>query len=380
MKTSATIDLLSDLISRKSVTPEDAGCQDVLIERLEKMGFTIEKMPFGDVKNFWARRGTQSPVLCFAGHTDVVPSGPTELWHSDPFTPTIKEGYLYGRGAADMKGGIAAWIIALERFLENHSDHQGSIALLITSDEEGPFINGTTRVIDTLEARNEKIDWCVVGEASSTDKLGDFIKNGRRGSLSGKLKIKGVQGHVAYPHLVKNPIHLGAQAIAEITAEQWDEGNEFFPPTSFQISNYHAGTGANNIVPSEAVIDFNFRFSTQSTETGLKERVHAILDKYEIDYTIDWAFSGNPFITEKGELIDASRAAISAVTGVEAELSTSGGTSDGRFIAPTGAQVIELGPVNATIHKINECVKVDDLDTLSNVYENILARLLTTPT
>ena len=380
MKTSATIDLLSDLISRKSVTPEDAGCQDVLIERLEKMGFTIEKMPFGDVKNFWARRGTQSPVLCFAGHTDVVPSGPTELWHSDPFTPTIKEGYLYGRGAADMKGGIAAWITALERFLENHSDHQGSIALLITSDEEGPFINGTTRVIDTLEARSEKIDWCVVGEASSTDKLGDFIKNGRRGSLSGKLKIKGVQGHVAYPHLVKNPIHLGAQAIAEITAEQWDDGNEFFPPTSFQISNYHAGTGANNIVPSEAVIDFNFRFSTQSTETGLKERVHAILDKYEIDYTIDWAFSGNPFITEKGELIDASRAAISAVTGVEAELSTSGGTSDGRFIAPTGAQVIELGPVNATIHKINECVKVDDLDTLSNVYENILARLLTTPT
>lgn len=378
MKTSATIELLSDLISRKSVTPEDAGCQDVLIERLEKMGFIIEKMPFENVKNFWARRGTQSPVLCFAGHTDVVPSGPTELWHSDPFTPTIKEGYLYGRGAADMKGGIAAWITALERFLENHSDHQGSIALLITSDEEGPFINGTTRVIDTLEARNEKIDWCVVGEASSTNKLGDIIKNGRRGSLSGKLKIKGVQGHVAYPHLVKNPIHLGANAIAEITAEQWDDGNDFFPPTSFQISNYHAGTGANNIVPAEAVIDFNFRFSTQSTESGLKARTHAILDKHAIDYSIDWAFSGNPFITEKGELIDASSAAIKAVTGLDTELSTSGGTSDGRFIAPTGAQVIELGPVNATIHKINECVKVDDLDTLSNVYENILARLLTT--
>mgnify|MGYP005990446805 CR=1 FL=1 len=377
MKTSATIELLSDLISRKSVTPEDAGCQDVLIERLEKMGFIIEKMPFENVKNFWARRGTQSPVLCFAGHTDVVPSGPTDLWHSDPFTPTIKEGYLYGRGAADMKGGIAAWITALERFLENHSDHQGSIALLITSDEEGPFINGTTRVIDTLEARNEKIDWCVVGEASSTDKLGDIIKNGRRGSLSGKLKIKGVQGHVAYPHLVKNPIHLGANAIAEIPAEQWDDGNDFFPPTSFQISNYHAGTGANNIVPGEAVIDFNFRFSTQSTESGLKARTHAILDKQAIDYSIDWAFSGNPFITEKGELIDASRAAIKAVTGLDTELSTSGGTSDGRFIAPTGAQVIELGPVNATIHKINECVKVDDLDTLSNVYENILARLLT---
>jgi succinyl-diaminopimelate desuccinylase len=377
MKTSATIELVSDLISRKSVTPEDAGCQDVLIERLEKMGFIVEKLPFENVKNFWARRGTQSPVLCFAGHTDVVPSGPTELWHSDPFTPTIKEGYLYGRGAADMKGGIAAWITALERFLENHSDHQGSIALLITSDEEGPFINGTTRVIDTLEARNEKIDWCVVGEASSTDKLGDIIKNGRRGSLSGKLKIKGVQGHVAYPHLVKNPIHLGANAIAEITAEQWDDGNDFFPPTSFQISNYHAGTGANNIVPGEAVIDFNFRFSTQSTESGLKARTHAILDKHAIDYSIDWAFSGNPFITEKGELIDASSAAIKAVTGLDTELSTSGGTSDGRFIAPTGAQVIELGPVNATIHKINECVKVDDLETLSNVYENILARLLT---
>jgi succinyl-diaminopimelate desuccinylase len=380
MKKSATVELLCDLISRKSVTPEDDGCQDLLIQRLEKLGFIIEKMPFEDVKNFWARRGTQAPLLCFAGHTDVVPSGPVENWSSDPFTPTFHEGYLFGRGAADMKGGISAWITALERFLEHHPDHQGSIALLITSDEEGPFINGTTRVIDTLEARNEKIDWCVVGEASSTDQLGDFIKNGRRGSLSGKLSINGVQGHVAYPHLVKNPIHLAAAAISEITSEKWDDGNEFFPPTSFQISNYHAGTGANNIVPGEAVLDFNFRFSTQSTEDGLKARVHAILDRHELDYSIDWAFSGNPFLTSEGELIDASLAAIKSVTGIQCQLSTSGGTSDGRFIAPTGAQVIELGPVNATIHKVNECVKTDDLDTLSNVYENILARLLVDPT
>jgi len=376
MNRSATIDLACDLISRKSVTPEDAGCQDVLIERLQKMGFEIEQMPFADVKNFWARRGTQAPLLCFAGHTDVVPSGPLENWSTDPFKATIQEGFIHGRGAADMKGGIAAFTTALERFLEHHSDHNGSIALLITSDEEGPFINGTTRVIDTLEARNEKIDWCVIGEASSTAKLGDVIKNGRRGSLSGKLKVHGVQGHVAYPHLVKNPIHLSAAAIAEITAEQWDQGNEFFPPTSFQISNYHAGTGANNIVPGEAVLDFNFRFSTESTEAQLKSRVHSILDSHELDYNIDWAFSGNPFLTTGGELIDASVAAIKSVTGLDTELSTSGGTSDGRFIAPTGAQVIELGPINATIHKVNECVKAADLDTLSDVYENILARLL----
>lgn len=376
MKKTATIELLCELISRQSVTPDDAGCQDILIQRLEKLGFVIEKMPFEEVDNFWARRGTQSPLLCFAGHTDVVPPGPLKNWSSDPFVPTFHDGYLRGRGAADMKGGIAAWITALERFIEHHSDHQGSIALLITSDEEGPFVNGTTRVIDVLEARNEKIDWCVVGEASSTEKLGDFIKNGRRGSLSGKLFIQGVQGHVAYPHLVKNPIHLAAQAISEITSEQWDKGNEFFPPTSFQISNYHAGTGANNIVPSEAIIDFNFRFSTQSTQSGLKERVHAILDKHALDYSIDWAFSGNPFLTTGGALIDASRAAVKSVTGIDTQLSTSGGTSDGRFIAPTGAQVIELGPVNATIHKVDECVKVEDLDVLSNIYENILARLL----
>jgi succinyl-diaminopimelate desuccinylase len=333
-------------------------------------------MPFGEVKNFWARRGATRPLLCFAGHTDVVPSGPLDQWHSDPFSATIRDGYVHGRGAADMKGGIAAWITALERFLTHHPDHKGSIALLITSDEEGPFINGTTKVIDALEARNEKIDWCVVGEASSTEYLGDIIKNGRRGSLSGKLIIKGIQGHVAYPHLVKNPIHLAAGAIAEITQQHWDAGNQFFPPTSFQISNYHAGTGANNIVPGEAVLDFNFRFSTESSQNQLKSKVHAILDKHPLDYRIDWAFSGNPFLTSSGELIDASMAAVKSVTGLDTQLSTSGGTSDGRFIAPTGAQVIELGPVNATIHKINECVKTADLDTLSNVYENILARLL----
>ncbi|MEH6445474.1 MAG: succinyl-diaminopimelate desuccinylase [Oceanospirillaceae bacterium] len=376
MKKSATIDLACDLISRKSITPEDAGCQEVLIERLEKMGFVIEKMPFEDVKNFWARRGTQAPLLCFAGHTDVVPPGPIENWNSDPFVPTFKDGFLQGRGAADMKGGIAAWLTALERFIEHHSDHSGSIAMLITSDEEGPFVNGTTRVIDTLEARNEKIDWCVIGEASSTEHLGDVIKNGRRGSLSGKLRVKGVQGHVAYPHLVKNPIHMCAAAIAEITNEQWDDGNEFFPPTSFQISNYHSGTGANNIVPGEAVLDFNFRFSTQSTQAGLESRVHAILDSHDLDYVIEWAFSGNPFLTSGGELIEASKKAIKSVTGLDTELSTSGGTSDGRFIAPTGAQVIELGPINATIHKVNERVRAADLDTLSSVYENILARML----
>jgi len=376
MTHSATVELACDLISRKSVTPEDAGCQDVLIARLENMGFVIEKMPFGEVKNFWARRGTQKPLMCFAGHTDVVPSGPVEHWNSNPFEPTFHEGYLYGRGAADMKGGTSAWLTALERFIEHHPNHLGSLAMLITSDEEGPFINGTTKVVDALEARNEKIDWCVIGEASSTDKLGDIIKNGRRGSLSGKLKVKGVQGHVAYPHLVKNPIHLSAAAIAEITAECWDKGNDFFPPTSFQISNYNAGTGANNIVPGEAVLDFNFRFSTESTEAGLKERVHAILDSHQLEYTIDWAFSGNPFLTTDGALIDATKLAIKSVTGLETQLSTSGGTSDGRFIAPTGAQVIELGPVNATIHKINERVKAEDLDTLSSVYENILARLL----
>lgn len=373
---SETLQLACDLISRPSITPEDAGCQELLISRLEALGFTIERMQFEDVSNFWARRGTQRPLFCFAGHTDVVPTGPVERWQSPPFEPTFREGYLYGRGAADMKGGIASFITALERFIANHPDHQGSIALLITSDEEGPFINGTTRVVDHLEARNEKIDWCIVGEPSSTDEVGDVIKNGRRGSITGTLTVRGVQGHVAYPHLVRNPVHEAAAALAELAAEVWDEGNEFFPPTSFQISNIHAGTGAANVVPGQMEVVFNFRFSTEVTADQLKERVREILDRHKLEWDIDWVLSGNPFLTAAGDLVEASRAAIHSVTGINTELSTAGGTSDGRFIAPTGAQVVEIGPVNATIHKIDERVRVKDLDTLSDIYENILARLL----
>ncbi|WP_372738928.1 succinyl-diaminopimelate desuccinylase [Neptunomonas sp.] len=374
---SPTVELTKELISRPSVTPEDAGCQELMIEKLEALGFVIERLPFEDVSNFWARRGTHGPLFCFAGHTDVVPTGPVQNWSHHPFEPTILEGYLYGRGAADMKGSIAAFMTALERFIEHHSDHRGSIALLITSDEEGPFINGTTRVIDHLEARQEKIDWCIVGEPSSTQKTGDTIKNGRRGSLGGKLKVTGIQGHVAYPHLVRNPIHEAAPALTELAATVWDEGNEFFPPTSFQISNIHAGTGANNVVPGEVDIEFNFRFSTEVTAEQLKERVREALDRHNLNWDIDWVLSGNPFLTAEGDLVEAAQQAIKAVTGIDTELSTAGGTSDGRFIAPTGAQVLELGPVNATIHKIDECVKVKDLDILSDMYENILARLLT---
>jgi succinyl-diaminopimelate desuccinylase len=373
---SPTLQLASDLISRASVTPEDAGCQELMIARLEAIGFKIERLHFEDTLNFWARRGDTGPVLCFAGHTDVVPTGPVEQWQFPPFEPQISEGMLCGRGAADMKGSLAAFVTALERFVHNHPDHRGSLALLITSDEEGPFINGTTRVIDHLEARNEKITWCIVGEPSSTDKVGDVIKNGRRGSLSGSLKVQGVQGHVAYPHLVKNPIHLAAPALAELAAEIWDQGNEFFPPTSFQISNINAGTGATNVVPGHMDVAFNFRFSTEVTSDELKARVRDILDKHQLEWDIDWILSGNPFLTAAGDLVDACQQAIKAITGLETELSTSGGTSDGRFIAPTGAQVVELGPCNATIHKLNERVSAKDLDTLSDLYENILARLL----
>jgi succinyl-diaminopimelate desuccinylase len=374
---SPTLQLASDLISRASVTPEDAGCQELMIARLEALGFRIERLHFEDTLNFWARRGDTGPVLCFAGHTDVVPTGPVEQWQFPPFEPQISEGMLCGRGAADMKGSIAAFVTALERFVHNHPEHQGSLALLITSDEEGPFINGTTRVIDHLEARNEKITWCIVGEPSSTHKVGDVIKNGRRGSLSGSLKVQGVQGHVAYPHLVKNPIHLAAPALAELAAEVWDQGNEFFPPTSFQISNIHAGTGATNVVPGHLDIAFNFRFSTEVTADVLKARVRDILDRHQLAWDIDWILSGNPFLTAAGDLVDACQQAIEAITGLQTELSTAGGTSDGRFIAPTGAQVVELGPCNATIHKLNERVSAKDLDTLSDLYENILARLLT---
>jgi succinyl-diaminopimelate desuccinylase len=373
---SPTIELTKELISRQSVTPEDAGCQELMIEKLEALGFKIERLVFEDTTNLWARRGTEGPVFCFAGHTDVVPTGPVDKWTHPPFEPTISQGYLYGRGAADMKGSIAAFMTALERFIDHHPEHNGSIALLITSDEEGPFINGTVRVIEHLEARNEKIDWCIVGEPSSTDKVGDIIKNGRRGSLSGKLKISGIQGHVAYPHLVRNPIHEAAPALAELASTQWDTGNDYFPATSFQISNIHSGTGATNVVPGEVIVDFNFRFSTEVTAEELKERVRVILDKHTQDWDIDWILSGNPFLTEEGSLVSAVQTSIRDVTGYETELSTSGGTSDGRFIAPTGAQVVELGPVNATIHKVDERVKVSDLDLLSDIYENVLARLL----
>lgn len=377
---SPTLALAVDLINRRSVTPEDAGCQDVMIARLERLGFTIERLPFEEVTNFWARRGTEGPLFCFAGHTDVVPSGPEEHWTHPPFEACITaEGNLHGRGAADMKGSLAAMITSLERFIEAHPDHQGSIALLITSDEEGPYVNGTTRVIDTLEARNEKIDWCIVGEPSSTSSVGDVIKNGRRGSLSGHLVVHGIQGHVAYPHLVKNPIHLAAPALAKLAQEQWDAGNAFFPPTSFQISNLNSGTGATNVVPGHVDVQFNFRFSTELTAEQIRQRTEAILDQYELDYELEWSLSGNPFLTAAGSLVAACQQSIKAVTDTETELSTSGGTSDGRFIAPTGAQVVELGPCNATIHKIDEQVKASDLDTLSSIYENILVRLLATP-
>lgn len=373
---SATLTLAKELIRRPSVTPEDAGCQSYLSARLEALGFIIEPMPFEEVTNLWARRGTEGPLFCFAGHTDVVPPGPLDRWRFPPFEPTEADGYLWGRGAADMKGSIAAFMTALERFIAEHPDHQGSIALLITSDEEGPFINGTTRVIDTLEARQEKITWCIVGEPSSTAQVGDVIKNGRRGSISGSLTVKGKQGHVAYPHLVRNPIHLAAPALAELSQEVWDQGNEFFPPTSFQISNIHAGTGATNVVPGELNVEFNLRFSTEITDQMIRERVATILDRHQLDWHIDWTLSGQAFLTAAGELVDACRTSIQAVTGLETELSTAGGTSDGRFIAPTGAQVVELGPINATIHQIDERVSVSDLDTLSSLYEQILIRLL----
>ena len=373
---SDTLELAIDLISRQSVTPEDAGCQPLMVARLEKLGFAIEPMRFEDVDNLWARRGTNGPILVFAGHTDVVPTGPVEKWDSDPFKPEIRDGLLYGRGAADMKGSLAAMVTAVERFVANHPDHKGSIGFLITSDEEGPAKNGTVKVVETLEARGEKMDWCLVGEPTSTDHVGDVIKNGRRGSLNGRLIIKGVQGHVAYPHLAENPIHSFAPALKDLASAEWDNGNEFFPATTFQISNMHSGTGVENVIPGDLEVVFNFRFSTESTEDSLKAKVHDILDGHSLKYELNWALSGNPFLTSRGELIDASVAAIKETTGRDTELSTSGGTSDGRFIAPTGSQVLELGPRNDTIHKINECVSVDDLDTLSIYYEKILQNLL----
>ena len=368
--------LAQDLISRPSVTPLDEGCQQLMADRLAKAGFDIEPMVFEDTTNMWARRGTEKPLFCFAGHTDVVPVGDLNRWHTPPFDPVVIDGYLHGRGAADMKGSLAAMLVATERFVEKNPDHKGSIAFLITSDEEGPFINGTTRVIDTLEARNEKITWSLVGEPSSTHKLGDIVKNGRRGSLTGNLTVNGIQGHVAYPHLADNPIHKAIPALDELAKMKWDKGNEYFPPTSFQIANINGGTGASNVIPGALEVMFNFRYSTEVTAEILIQRVLNILDAHGLEYDISWIFNGLPFLTGDGPLLDATKAAIKQVTGTDTDPQTTGGTSDGRFIAPTGAQVIELGPVNATIHKVNECVKVDDIEQLALCYEVILEKLL----
>ncbi len=371
-----TLDLACTLISRPSITPKDCGCQKLLAEKLAAIGFTIEHLPFDDVDNLWARRGQQGPVLAFAGHTDVVPTGPEKSWTSSPFVPVIRNGMLYGRGAADMKGSIAAMVTACERFVLTHPDHTGSIAFLITSDEEGPAKAGTVKVIETLEARGEKIDWCLVGEPSSTDTVGDVVKNGRRGSLNGYLMVKGKQGHVAYPHLADNPIHRLAPALAAFCATEWDKGNRDFPPTSMQIANINAGTGASNVIPDVVNVMFNFRYSTEVTAEKLRQQVTDLLDRHGLQYDLVWDLSGKPFRTNKGALVNAVKSAIKMVTGINTQLSTSGGTSDGRFIAPTGAEVIELGPVNATIHKIDECVSTRDLDTLSTIYETLLTNLL----
>lgn len=374
---SATLELTKQLISRKSLTPLDEGCIDIIGARLAPMDFNLEKMRHGEVDNLYARRGVASPIVCFAGHTDVVPTGPVDKWDSDPFTPTVRDGMLYGRGTADMKGSIAAFVSATERFVASYPQHKGSIALLLTSDEEGIAVDGTVRVVEALKERKEFLDYCIVGEPTAVSKVGDTIKNGRRGSLSATLIVKGVQGHIAYPHLVKNPIHKAAPAIAELAATEWDKGNEYFPPTSWQISNIHGGTGATNVVPGTVEIQFNFRHSTASTVDSLKQRIHAVLDKHGLEYDMQWEnSSGKPYLTPRGDLVDAVAEAIKQVTGIDTELSTSGGTSDGRFIADICKQVLEVGPVNATIHKLNECVSVKDLEALSEVYYLTLVKLL----
>jgi len=371
-----TFELARQLIACRSVTPEDAGCVDILAARLEPLGFRCERMDANGIHNLWARRGTVAPVLVFAGHTDVVPTGPLELWESDPFTPTTRDGMLYGRGASDMKSSLAAFVTAIERFVASHPDHTGSIAVLFTSDEEGPAVDGTVRVVEALTARGEKLDYCIVGEPTSVARLGDMIKNGRRGSLSGHLVVKGVQGHVAYPHLAKNPVHEVAAALAELAAVEWDRGNEYFPPTTWQVSNFSAGTGANNVIPGEAKIQFNFRFSTASTLESLQTRVHGILDRHGLTYELDWRYDGRPYLTRRGDLVDAVGRAIESVMGIETKLSTSGGTSDGRFIADICSQVVELGPTNGTIHKVNECINLQELEQLPRIYQQILVNLL----
>ncbi|CAG0967404.1 succinyl-diaminopimelate desuccinylase [Rhodocyclaceae bacterium] len=371
-----TLTLASELIACRSVTPDDGGCLEILARRLAPLGFKLERMDRQGVSNLWARRGSAAPTLCFAGHTDVVPTGPLDQWSSGPFQPEVRDGCLYGRGAADMKTSIAAFVTAVERFIAARPGHAGSIALLLTSDEEGRAVDGSVRVVEALMARGETLDYCIVGEPTSAERLADTIKNGRRGSLSGRLVVKGVQGHIAYPHLVKNPVHSIAPALAELAASVWDKGNEYFPPTSWQVSNFHAGTGADNVVPGSAEILFNFRFSTASTPEALQARVHAILDRHGVDYTLDWTLSGNPYLTPRGRLVEAVSQAIRETAGIETQLSTSGGTSDGRFIADICPEVIELGPLNATIHKIDECIAVADIEPLSRTYERTLQLLL----
>jgi len=371
-----TLELASELIRRPSVTPSDEGCQQLMIERLEAIGFKVDRLRFGDVDNFWARRGESFPLVVFAGHTDVVPTGPLEHWDADPFDPTLKDGFLYGRGAADMKSSLAAFVTSIESFVAAHADYTGSIGLLITSDEEGPSVNGTVKVVQWLEQNNIKIDYCIVGEPSSEKELGDVIKNGRRGSLNGRLRVRGKQGHVAYPHLARNPIHEAMPALIELSANRWDEGNDNFPATSLQISNIRSGTGAENVIPGELVADFNFRFCTEVTENELKNITETILKTYKLDFEIHWRLSGHPFLTPEGVLVTAAQNAIKIELGRETVLSTGGGTSDGRFIAPTGAEVVELGPLNSTIHQVNENVAQDHPAALSRVYHRILVNLL----
>ena len=373
---SKTLNLAIDLIARPSVTPNDLGCQTLIAKRLEAIGFTIEHLRFGEVDNLWARHGNAEPLFVFAGHTDVVPTGPEQQWKFPPFEPTLHEGLLYGRGAADMKGSLAAMVTAAERFVTEYPEHKGSIGFLITSDEEGPATDGTIKVLQHLQEKNEQIEWCVVGEPSSVKRVGDVVKNGRRGSLNANLTIHGIQGHVAYPQKADNPIHRFAPLLKILSETKWDQGNEFFPPTSFQISNINAGTGADNVIPGDLELMFNFRYCTEVTHTQLQEKVTALLDKHKLKYTIKWRHSGKPFLTRPGALVKASQEAIKEICGYETELSTAGGTSDGRFIAPTGAQVIELGPLNETIHKVNECVNADDLDTVSDICQRILEKLL----
>ena len=371
-----TLELAKSLISQASVTPDDNGCQSIMIERLKKIGFEIHPLKFGDVDNFWATRGNSGPIFAFAGHTDVVPAGNEDAWNTSPFEPTIKGDYLFGRGAADMKGGLASMVTATENFVQDNPDHNGTIAFLITSDEEGVAINGTVKVMDYLKENDTKIDYCLLGEPSSTSITGDVIKNGRRGSLNGVINVNGQQGHVAYPHLARNPIHFIAPALNDLCLQEWDSGNEYFPATSFQISNFHSGGGVTNVVPGEAKVMFNFRYSTETTKEELMAKVHEILDNHKIDYTLDWHHSGDPFLTPVGDLVSACVSAIEETKDITPELSTSGGTSDGRFIAQEGTQVVELGPVNATIHQINESILVKDLEDLSSIYTKVLTRIL----